>query len=111
MELDVSENEGTATITVLGEQEKLKAASTALQDLLATYELENASVTFSASELRRAPELRRAALSEKMKALKTLQEQCPAYLGLGEKLEELRVLGTASDQRATLVRVMTLCDA
>ena len=27
------------------------------------------------------------------------------------QLEELRVLGTASDQRATLVRVMTLCDA
>lgn len=39
-----------------------------------------------------------------MKALKTLQEQCPAYLGLGEKLEELHVLGTSSDQRATLVR-------
>ena len=69
VELDVSEKEGTATITVLGEQEKLKAAATALQDLLATYERENASVTFSASELRRAPELRRAALSEKMKAL------------------------------------------
>ena len=63
VELDVSEKEGTATITVLGEQEKLKAAATALQDLLATYERENASVTFSASELRRA------ALSEKMKTL------------------------------------------
>lgn len=57
------------------------------------------------------PFLRSLLVSEKMKALKTLQEQCPAYLGLGEKLEELRVLGTASDQRATLVRVMTLCDA
>ena len=51
------------------------------------------------------PFLRSLLVSEKMKALKTLQEQCPAYLG------ELRVLGTASDQRATLVRVMTLCDA
>ena len=43
------------------------------------------------------PFLRSLLVSEKMKALKTLQE--------------LRVLGTASDQRATLVRVMTLCDA
>ena len=47
-------------------------------------------------------------MGEKMKALKTLQEQCPAYLGLGEKLEELRVLGTASDQRATLVTLLIL---
>lgn len=50
------------------------------------------------------PFLRGLLVSEKMKALKTLQEQCPAYLGLGEKLEELHVLGTSSDQRATLVR-------
>lgn len=46
-----------------------------------------------------------------MKALKTLQEQCPAYLGLGEKLEELRVLGTASDQRATLVTLLVSSEA
>ena len=50
-------------------------------------------------------------MSEKMKALKALQEQCPAYLGLGEKLEELRVLGTSSDQRATLVRERTVGEA
>lgn len=54
------------------------------------------------------PFLRSLLVSEKMKALKSLQEQCPAYLGLGEKLEELHVLGTASDQRATLVIVITL---
>lgn len=56
------------------------------------------------------PFLRSLLVSEKMKALKSLQEQCPAYLGLGEKLEELHVLGTASDQRATLVALAILCD-
>ena len=57
------------------------------------------------------PFLRSLLVSEKMKALKTLQEQCPAYLGLGEKLEELRVLGTARDLGARLVRVLSLCEA
>lgn len=57
------------------------------------------------------PFLRSVLMGEKMKALKTLQEQCPAYLGLGEKLEELRVLGTASDQRATLVTLLILHEA
>lgn len=38
-----------------------------------------------------------------MAELKRLQTQCPAYLALGAKLEELRVLGSVSDQRATLV--------
>ena len=56
------------------------------------------------------PFLRSVLMGEKMKTLKTLQEQCPAYLGLGEKLEELRVLGTASDQRATLVMLLILCE-
>ena len=69
VELDVSEKEGAATITVLGEREKSEAAVAALRSLLETYERENASVTFSQAELRRAPELRRSALSEKMKAL------------------------------------------
>ena len=40
-----------------------------------------------------------------MKALKTLQKQCPAYLGLGEKLEELRVLKELSRESA----VAALC--
>ena len=56
------------------------------------------------------PFLRSLLVSEKMKALGA-ETTVVERLGLGEKLEELRVLGTASDQRATLVRVMTLCDA
>ena len=69
VELDVSEKEGKATITVMGERAKSEAAVEALRSRLETYERENASVTFSSAELRRAPELRRAALGEKMKAL------------------------------------------
>lgn len=69
VELDVSEKEGKATITVMGEREKSEAAAATLRSRLETYERENASVSFSQAELRRAPELRRSALSEKMKAL------------------------------------------
>lgn len=51
-----------------------------------------------------SPFLRGVLLSEKMKAFQELQRRCPGYLGLGEKVTELMVLGTASDQRETLVR-------
>lgn len=69
VELDVSEKEGKATIAVMGEREKSEAAAATLRSRLETYERENASVSFSQAELRRAPELRRSALGEKMKAL------------------------------------------
>ena len=69
VELDVSEKEGKGVITVMGERGKSEAAATTLRSQLETYERENASVSFSSSELRRAPELRRSALNEKMKAL------------------------------------------
>lgn len=48
------------------------------------------------------PFLRSVLMSDRMRALQALQKQCPAYLGLGDKLTELVVLGSAEDQRASL---------
>ena len=45
-----------------------------------------------------------------MKAFQELQRRCPAYLGLGEKITELVLLGTAEDQRETLVRGCVRCE-
>ena len=45
-----------------------------------------------------------------MKAFQELQHRCPAYLGLGEKITELVLLGTAEDQRETLVRGCVRCE-
>lgn len=57
-----------------------------------------------------SPFLRSVLLSEKMKAFQELQRRCPAYLGLGEKIIDLVLLGTAEDQRETLVRDCERCE-
>ena len=38
-----------------------------------------------------------------MEMFKDLQRRCPAYLGLGESISELVILGTHADQRETMV--------
>lgn len=51
------------------------------------------------------PFLRNLLLSNGMKAFKSLQATCPAYLALGDSISELIVLGTPADQRQTMVSV------
>lgn len=47
--------------------------------------------------------LRSVLIADGMRVMKELQKTCPAYLGLGEKIEELTVLGSVDDQRVTMV--------